>query len=126
MPILIGYEAGRWGFVDEVEEVERSRARWLGRGAGRDEPEADEVRPTWPSWQRLRPAWAAPRPPAPAPRARPPGGAAVPCVLQAYSGEAALCLAEVEGCRLPVELPAHVLRAHGLKKGMRFGWYPSD
>jgi hypothetical protein len=60
----------------------------------------------------------------PRPAARPARAASITlvCVLEAFQDEKARCWAEVSGARLPIDLPAAVLRSNGIAKGMQFAW----
>jgi hypothetical protein len=44
------------------------------------------------------------------------------CRIEVFEGRIARCLADVSGTLLPVEMPAALLRAKGLSRGMSFVW----
>ena len=47
-------------------------------------------------------------------------------MVEYFSQEQAHCLVEVDGLLLPVEMPAAILRKHGLRENMRFEWHMSE
>jgi hypothetical protein len=44
------------------------------------------------------------------------------CTLEFYKEEQARCWAEISGARVPIDLPARLLKGCGIQKGMRFMW----
>jgi hypothetical protein len=44
------------------------------------------------------------------------------CTLEFYKEDRARCWAEISGARVPIDLPARILKDCGIQHGMRFMW----
>lgn len=94
-------------YASDLEAWSTRRRPWLPEEATyREPPSAREFRPVADGSYRRRTR-------------------ALPAIaaIESIRGRKARCLVQVAGTELPVELPARILEARGLKPGMRFMWW---
>jgi hypothetical protein len=124
-----GEPRSRWRLRDELKDYQCSVAAWQPLRAGRsrsaaartEKPRAakslTEEQPL--TWQEVQ------LPETDLPPLKPPAQA-VAAVVRSISGSTAVCLVNIAGVVIPVDLPAEVLRFHGLTRGQRFLWWMSE